>query len=171
MSRTIISRSVTQTVKQTALATVLAWGAGLQSGPAAGQTVGETESSFADWKVTCPGGNECVAIHAAEAVKIVAGPGGDDGGMRFAVLIAANAGRGAPVGLKTPDGTVVQLRTQACTDGFCEAAAAPDAVPALLERLSQAGRGTVAYPTDGRIIFAEVSFDGFGQALRRARDG
>ena len=171
MARTTTSRTVTRTAKQAALASALAWRLGLLPGSAAGQTVGATESSFAAWKVTCPGGSECLAIHAGDAVKIVAGPGGGDGGMRFAVLIAANEGRGAPVGLKTPDGTVVQLRTQACTDGFCEAAAAPDAVPPLLERLSQADRGTVAYPTDGRVIFAEISFDGFSQALRRARDG
>lgn len=167
MARTIAFHAI----RQTALATALAWTVGLLPGTAASQTVGQTESSFADWKVTCPGGGECVAIHDAKAAKIVAGPSGVDGSMRFALLIAANAGRGTPVGLKTPDGTVVQLRTQACTDGFCEAAAAPDAVRPLLKRLRQAEGATVVYPTDGRIVFAEISFDGFSRALQRAQEG
>lgn len=138
--------------------------------PADAQTVGATESQFADWNVTCPSGNRCVAMHSTNGARLVAGPGGKDGGMRFAVLIAANAGRGTPVGLRTSNGTVVQLRTQRCSDGFCEAAASPKAVPQILDNLRRADQATVAYPTNGAMVFSDVSFDGLRQALQRAEE-
>ena len=125
----------------------------------------EERQRFGAWEVACLTDIRCIAASLTPRIQAYYGWILNDRSPRLVFRTPPGAEVGDPLTVRLDSGWSADMRLLECSPELCQTMVEQDQTDWVLQEMRQANTATLAYLFADRIIIAELSLDGLGDAV------